>query len=127
MTNSLPIPNFKTVCPNWVGLGRAQTHQQQNWDREESEGDCLGNGTCLESLLACNGESEELEEAGDDSKTLEIPAAILGVVKKPATNWKTLEMTESLEELEKPTMLKVLEKSETLEELEKPTTTLETL
>ena len=30
-----------------------------------------------------------------------MPAAILGVLKKPVTNWKTLEMSESLEELEK--------------------------
>ena len=43
----------------------------------------------------------ELEEAGDDWKTLEMLVAILEVLKKPATNWKTLEMLESLEELEK--------------------------
>ena len=70
---------------------------------------------------------EELEEAGDDWKALEMPAANLGVLKKPDTNWKTLEMSGSLEELEKPMMLEGQEKSETLEELEKPTTMLETL
>ena len=42
---------------------------------------------------------------------MEMPPAILEVLKKPATNWKSLEMSESLEELEYPTMLKVLEKS----------------
>ena len=56
------------------------------------------------SLLAHeahDGESEELEEASDNCKTLGMPAAILEVLKKPATNWKTLEMSKSLEELEK--------------------------
>ena len=48
---------------------------------------------------------EELEEAGDDWKALEMPAENLGVLKKPDTNWKTLEMSGSLEELEKPMML----------------------
>ena len=48
-------------------------------------------------------------------------------MKIPGMNWKTLAMSESLEELEKPAMLEVLEKSATLEGLEKPTTMLETL
>ena len=35
-----------------------------------SEGECLDHGTCLVSLLTCDGESEELEEAGDDLEDL---------------------------------------------------------
>ena len=30
-----------------VGLGRAQSHQQQKWDREESNRECHDTGTCL--------------------------------------------------------------------------------
>ena len=55
----------------------------------ESDGQVLTKGTCLASLLAGDGESEELEEAGEDWETLEMPAAMLGVLKKPATNLKT--------------------------------------
>ena len=43
-----------------------------------------------------------------------------------ATNRKTLEVLESLAELEKSALSKVLEKSATLEELEKSTMMLET-
>ena len=67
----------------------------------ESEGECLDHGTCLVSLLTCDGESEELEEAGDDLEDLGHAGGEMEVLKKPATNWKTLEMSESLEELEK--------------------------
>ena len=84
----------------WAGQGaKSPTAELWKWN---SDRECLDKGTCLESLLDCDGESEELEEAGDDWKTLEMPAAILGVLKKPATNQKPLDMSESLEEQEKP-------------------------
>ena len=62
---------------------------------------------------------EERKKPAMNWKTLEMPAPILGVLKMPAMNWKTLAMSE--------VMLEVLEKSGTLEELEKLTTMLETL
>ena len=37
---------------------------------EESEGECLDHGTCLVSLLTCDGELEELEEADDELEDL---------------------------------------------------------
>ena len=36
----------------------------------ESEGECLDHGTCLESLLTCDGESEELEETDEELEDL---------------------------------------------------------
>ena len=55
----------------------------------------------LESLLACGESRRSWKKPAANWKTLEMPVAILEVLKKPATNWKTLEMSESLEELEK--------------------------
>ena len=70
--------HFQTVWPNYDGLNRAQTHRPKKGERGFSSAG-LDNGTCLVSLLACEGESEELEEAGDDRKTLEMLGAILGL------------------------------------------------
>ena len=36
----------------------------------ESEGECLDHGTCLVSLLTCDGESEELEKADNELEDL---------------------------------------------------------
>ena len=52
-------------------------------------GECLDHGTCLASLLTCDGESEELQKPTTNSKALDTPAAIL-----------TSEVSETLGELE---------------------------
>ena len=65
----------------------------------ESEGECPDHGTCLVSLLTCNGESEELKKPTANSKALDTPAAILVT----SEVWETLgELEEADDELEDP-------------------------
>ena len=52
-------------------------------------GKCLDHGTCLASLLTCDGGSEELKKPTTNSKAFDMPAAIL----------VTLEVSEVLGEL----------------------------
>ena len=66
----------------------------------ESDGKSLDNGTCLESLLACDSESMDLGEAGDDTgRPWRSRRRYLMVLKK-STILRCFEMTETLGELE---------------------------
>ena len=70
-----------------------QTHQQQNWDRGESEGECHLFGEHVT-------ESQRSGKKDEDD---------VGNLVDVATNRKSLEMLESLAELEKSmTMLEAL-------------------